>query len=172
MSRKPRTSHLRTIRTSHWRAGVRALVAVLLIFAAWITTLNPGTPEASAEYWDWVGWLSMLAFVGVLMRWLPALFVPDRLIIKDDGFVIRTFWRGERFYPWEDIARVWNTSFLWAKSFVCWSDKVDGKKPRRPTYKRDGELPSAKIWTVSNDEIVKAMELAKGRYERRQKQGS
>lgn len=172
MSRQPPTSHRRTISTSRWRAALRALLAAGLVFAGWNLTRETGSPEVSAAYWDWVGGaimaLSSLAFVA----WLPAVVMPHRLIIGDEGFVVRTFWRGDKIYHWADIARVWNTSPFWDRSFVRWSNKVDGQIPRRPTHKNDGTLPSDKMWSLSNDDIVAAMNLAKGRYERAQTKGA
>lgn len=106
-----KTDHRRTIRTSHWRACVRLLLAVIMILSGAGLTQHPGSPGVSPQYWDVVGFVTIAAFGILSVLYAPALVVPDRLIIDDDGFTLRTFWRGDRHFSWAHIKSVradWN----------------------------------------------------------------
>lgn len=111
----------------------------------------------------------MAIFAVLSVLWLPSIFIPNRVEIDEEGFTLKTFWKGKKRHQWNDIEQIWITRPFWAEQHVAWRYKKNDGSLKRRLYDRDHTLPSNTMWSVPNEEILRILNLWLGRHRRAKK---
>ncbi|MES2699582.1 MAG: DUF6585 family protein [Pseudomonadota bacterium] len=147
---------------SRRKAGLASAGCSAFVVLGYWFTKSGDTFRHSAEYYNVLGWITIIAGSLFGLAWLASFIMPHRLVIEESGFSYKRALSKLKHFRWDDIEEIWVFS-RHGSGIVVWKNKRDTGSITRALSGHDGWLPGG--WEMSPEELACELRSAKERHD-------